>query len=260
MKRAFADIPEGQVHYRFEGSGYPVLLLHSAVASSDEFIKVLPFLSKNYRAIAPDFLGNGDSDPAPHAYSVLEHARTMISFMDSLGIKKASVVGEHIGGKVALEMAVNWPKRVSKLVLSSIGYYAEGSNAIIDPPNFRDPVEIKADGSHLMEWWRRSALWGHPPEILEERVLEYAKAGSRGEEIHWAGRDYDPRLRLPLIKCPTLVLSATRDPFYKLAESIHRLVPKSQLTIIENGPTDINRVWPKEFAEAILNFFNQSGV
>ena len=183
----------------------------------------------------------------------------MISFMDSLGIKKAIVVGEHIGGKVALEMAVNWPKRVSKLVLCSIGYYAEGSNTIIDPPGFRDPVEIKADGSHLMEWWRRSAIWGHPPELLEDRVIEYAKAGPRGEEIHWAGREYDPRPRLPLVKCPTLVLSATYDPFYKLQESIHKLVPKSQLTIIENGPTDINRAWPKEFAEAILDYLNKAG-
>jgi pimeloyl-ACP methyl ester carboxylesterase len=39
--------------------------------------------------------------------------------MDSLGIKKAAVVGQHVGGKIGLEMAVNWPKRVSKLVLSS---------------------------------------------------------------------------------------------------------------------------------------------
>ena len=259
MKRAFTDIPEGQMHYRFEGNGEPVLLLHSAVASSDEFTNVLPFMSKQYRVIAPDFLGNGDSDPPPHAYSVLEHARSMISFMDSLGIKQANLVGEHIGGKVALEMAVNWPKRVSKLVLCSIGYYAEGSNTIIDPPGFRDPVEIKADGSHLMEWWRRSAIWGHPPALLEDRVIEYAKAGPRGEEIHWAGREYDPRPRLPLIKCPTLVFSATHDPFYKLQESIHKLVPKSELTIIENGPTDINRAWPKEFAEAILDYLNKAG-
>ena len=67
MKRAYADIPEGQIFYRFEGSGEPVLLLHAGVTSSGEYIKVIPFLSKNYRVIAPDFLGNGDSDPAPFA-------------------------------------------------------------------------------------------------------------------------------------------------------------------------------------------------
>ena len=40
--------------------------------------------------------------------------------MDSLGIKKANVVGHHIGAKVAVELAINWPERVNKLVLSAI--------------------------------------------------------------------------------------------------------------------------------------------
>ena len=39
MKRAFADIPEGQMHYRIEGSGEPVLLLHAATNSADEFTR-----------------------------------------------------------------------------------------------------------------------------------------------------------------------------------------------------------------------------
>jgi len=39
MKRAYADIPEGQIHYRVEGNGNPILLLHMAVASSDEILK-----------------------------------------------------------------------------------------------------------------------------------------------------------------------------------------------------------------------------
>ena len=78
-----------------------------------------------------------------------------------MGIKNAIVIGEHTGGKVGLEMAVTWPERVNKLVLSSIGYYADDAGKKIkDPPNFRDRVEIKPDGSHLMEWWRRASYLG----------------------------------------------------------------------------------------------------
>jgi len=65
MKRAYTDIPEGQMHYRFEGEGEPIILLHMAVSSSDEYTRAMHFLSRKYRAIAPDFLGAGDSDPAP---------------------------------------------------------------------------------------------------------------------------------------------------------------------------------------------------
>ncbi|MFC1917283.1 alpha/beta fold hydrolase [Chloroflexota bacterium] len=65
MKRAYVDVPEGQVHYRTEGSGKVILLLHMAVSSSDEYTRVIPFLSKTYCDIALDFLGCGESDPAP---------------------------------------------------------------------------------------------------------------------------------------------------------------------------------------------------
>ena len=57
MKRAFADIPEGQMHYRFEGTGEPLLLLHSAVASSDEFTKALSFLSQDLQGDRAGFSG-----------------------------------------------------------------------------------------------------------------------------------------------------------------------------------------------------------
>jgi len=46
MKRAYADIPEGQMHYRIEGNGEPLLLLHSAVRSSAEYNRAIPFLSR----------------------------------------------------------------------------------------------------------------------------------------------------------------------------------------------------------------------
>jgi pimeloyl-ACP methyl ester carboxylesterase len=258
MKRSYADVPEGQIHYRIEGSGETLLLLHAAVTSSDEYTRVIPFLAKTYCAIAMDFLGNGDSDPAPYPYRIIDHARTVVSFMDCLGIKYANVLGHHVGASVATEIAVTWPDRVNKLVLSGSGIRPELDEGISfkDPPNFTSAVEITPDGSHLMEWWRRAALWGDPPDIVEERVLEYIKAGQRGEEIHWAARNYNLKVRLPLINCPTLVLIGTKDPFYRFAERVKNLVPKSNFTIIENGPIHIDRVMPKEFAEAILSFLH----
>ena len=259
MKRAYADIPEGQIHYRVEGTGDPVLLLHAAVTSSDEYTRVIPFLSKSYRAIAMDFLGNGDSDPAPCPFQIPDHARTIISFMDSLGIKRATIVSHSVGTKVAVDIAATYPERVSKLVLCGLGIRPEpGENITFkEPSNFTDAVEIKPDGSHLMEWWRRASLWGDPLEIVEERFLEYVKAGPRGEEIHWAGRDYNPSDKFQLINCPTLMIVGTKEPFYNGPEKLRKLFPKAKFTIIENGPIHVTRVMPKEFAEAILDFLGE---
>ena len=55
MKKAYADIPEGQIHYRIEGTGEPILLLHAAVSSSDEYARVIPSLSKKYLCHCPRF-------------------------------------------------------------------------------------------------------------------------------------------------------------------------------------------------------------
>ena len=44
MKRAYTDIPEGQMHYRIEGDGEPLLLLHASVSSSNEFTRAMHFL------------------------------------------------------------------------------------------------------------------------------------------------------------------------------------------------------------------------
>jgi pimeloyl-ACP methyl ester carboxylesterase len=260
MKRDYADVLEGQIHYRFEGHGKPILLLHMAVASSDEYSRVMHFLSPEYRAVAMDFLGAGDSDPSPYQYQVIDHARSVISFMDAIGIKKATLVGQFNGAMIAGEVAINWPERVDKLVLAGTGFWEETEAiALNEPKNFTTRVEIQPDGSHLLEWWRRACLWGnYPLEILEERVLEYIKAGPRGEEAHWAGAAYNLKPRLPLIPCPTLVLDAPGYPFHYLAKEVKTLIPKCRLTVIENGPMYLDRAMPKEFAEAIMNFLSSS--
>jgi pimeloyl-ACP methyl ester carboxylesterase len=213
-----------------------------------------------YRAIALDFLGAGDPDPAPYAYQVIDHAKTVVNFMDSIGIKKASIIGQFNGAMIAAEVAINWPERVDKLVLAGTGFWEESEAiSLNEPPNFTTKVEIKPDGSHLLEWWRRACLWGnYSLDILEERVLEYIKAGPRGEEAHWAGAAYDLKPRLPLITCPTLVLNAPGYPFHYLAKDVNNLIPDSKLTTIQNGPMYLDRAMPKEFAESIMDFLSSS--
>jgi pimeloyl-ACP methyl ester carboxylesterase len=177
--------------------------------------------------------------------------------MDSLGIKKASFVGHHMGSIVAAELQITHPERVDKMVLSGLGYKPEpGEKATFkEPANFTSAVDIKPDGSHLMEWWRRTTLWGdYSPEILEERLIEYVKAGPRGEEAHSTAMSFDLKKRLPLINCPTLVLTATNDPFFSGAERVKADIPGAKLKVIENGPIYLDRAMPQQFAEAVLGF------
>jgi pimeloyl-ACP methyl ester carboxylesterase len=248
------------MHYRFDGAGEPVILLHMAVASSDEFTRVIPLLLPKYRVIAPDFLGAGDSDSPPRPYQISDHVRSVLNLMDRLGIEKANFAGHHMGSIVAAELQITHPERVIKLALSGVGLKPEKNelSAFKEPPDFTSGVEIKKDGSHLLEWWRRTTLWGdYPKDILEERLIEYVKAGPRGEEAHWTAMAYDMKDRFPLITCPTLIITATGDPFYTGAGRLQKSIPGAKINVIENGPIYLDRAMPREFAQAIINFLEQ---
>ena len=260
MKRAYVDVPEGQVHYRTEGSGKVIFLLHMAGTSSDEYRRVMPFLSESYRVIAMDYLGFGESDPAPRKYFVEDHARTVLNVMDELGLKSANIVGHHTGSEVAIEIAVSSPERVDNLILSSVPYFRSEKERIayMSKPLF-NYVEIQPDGSHLMEWWRRSARYGDPMEIVNERALELYKAGTRGEELHEAAFAYAAKVaeKLSLIKCPTLLIAAEKDHWTPVAPEAKKLIADCKFTPIPNGPVYVTRMMPREFADAILGFLGK---
>jgi len=87
-EKGLCRYPEGQIHYRAEGSGKSLLLLHKASLSSDEYTELLPLLSKNHRTIAVDALGCGESDQPLFVPAIEDYARNIIHFMDALKIAK----------------------------------------------------------------------------------------------------------------------------------------------------------------------------
>jgi pimeloyl-ACP methyl ester carboxylesterase len=150
---------------------------------------------------------------------------------------------------------------VDKLVLSSYPYWRyENERVAASKEAISKRLEINQDGWHLMEWWQRAKRYEDPVEIVDEITLGFHKAGLRGEELDWATHAYDTKLKLPLIKCPTLVLSGTRDFFCAVVQDVKSLIPRSKITVIKNGPVFIDRVMPKDFAEAILAFLKDPGV
>jgi len=81
-----------------------VLLLHQSPSSSEEYLEVVPYLASNFRVIAMDTLGYGLSDDPPHHYEIADYARSVISFLDALGLTKTNIVGHHTGGTIVVEI------------------------------------------------------------------------------------------------------------------------------------------------------------
>ena len=103
-------------------TGRPVLLLvHGLGGSSDTWHEVLPGLAQRYTVVAPDLLGHGESDKPRHDYSLGAHANVLRDLMIAIGVERATVVGQSLGGGVAMQLAYQHPKRCERLVLVSSG-------------------------------------------------------------------------------------------------------------------------------------------
>ena len=259
VQRGFANTPEGQIHYAMAGQGKPVLLLHQTPRSWDEYRDVLPLIGKKYWAIAMDTVGFGDSYKPEKKGSIEEYAQGVISFLDAMSIARASMVGHHTGGVIAVEVAASYPERVDKLVLSSTPFVdAEVERRKNRPPI--DEVEFKEDGSHLIELWqRRMAFYPkNRPDLLTRFVIDALKVGERMEEGHRAVGNYKMEDKVHLVKAPALVIAGTEDPFsFPRMKPLSDSIKGSKTAIIKGGMVPMVDQMPENFARVVIEFLGQ---
>jgi pimeloyl-ACP methyl ester carboxylesterase/putative sterol carrier protein len=99
------------------GRGDPVLLLHGLGATKASFLPTLFALSKRHRVIVPDLLGHGDTAKPLARYDAPTFARFTLDLMDALEIERAHLIGNSMGGRISLEVALHAPDRVRSLTL-----------------------------------------------------------------------------------------------------------------------------------------------
>lgn len=111
-----------KLRYYEAGEGYPVIMLHGSGPGAtgwSNFSGNVDALGKHFHVYALDMPGGGDSQPCTK--ETLDHNGAVLQFMDALGIEKAALVGNSMGGIVALSLAVDHPERVSHLITMGSG-------------------------------------------------------------------------------------------------------------------------------------------
>ena len=106
-----------KIHYLEAGRGAPVILLHGSGGEGARWMPTIQGLAPDFRVIAPDQIGWGASDKPLTIYHSGVFAEFLARFMKEIGVPKATLIGQSMGAVVALQMAVNYPQLVDRMVL-----------------------------------------------------------------------------------------------------------------------------------------------
>jgi pimeloyl-ACP methyl ester carboxylesterase len=112
------ETTSGPVSIFTAGAGEPVVLIHGLGATKGSFLPTAVALSGSFRTIALDLPGFGDSyKPITASYHPPFFARAVVELLDGLGVRRAHMIGNSMGGRVALELGLRHPERVGRLAL-----------------------------------------------------------------------------------------------------------------------------------------------
>lgn len=119
------------------GTGQPLVLLHGTGGHAENYVRNIMPLSRHYRVIALDFLWHGKSQSSGFSPEVIPPLVDQVKdVLDVLGLPRAHIEGQSLGGWVAMQFALQYPQRVDKLVLTTPMGYAPDAGAI---PGYVEP-------------------------------------------------------------------------------------------------------------------------
>lgn len=268
MKKSYVDTPHGQVHVRHwpAGGDHAILLIHWTPFSGRMYTPLAPFfVAAGYDVIAPDMLGYGRSDARPQAWAMADWARSALDVLKALNLRCAAVVGGHNGASIAAECAIAAPDIVPRLVVDGCAILTPELRAVFKGMvKTQRPLPSRDGDMQALVWRRVERLWQeYRPgfEVTDETVemmwpamLDYLETDF--ETSAPVSGAYDITARLPLVRQPSLALTAEKDTLFSTFEETKRLLKPAQHHIFKGDhPLHISsRVG--EYAARIIPFLS----
>ena len=241
----FLKTKDAEIYYEVYGQGAPFLFC--SVTGCDhqawKFHQV-PEFSRDHRVIVFDYRGTGKSSKTVQKYSIKLFTEDTAAILDHLDVEQAIVCGHSMGGVVAQLLALDYPRKVKKLILASSGTAHPGAHGI--PLGLcRDMVRLGFEGyirEHTTETgWTKEFVAAHP--YLIENFLQVRMSGIAPLEnyLHFvlARQEHDHTDRLKDIRVPTLVLvgddehhGATDTSHWEAAHYLARAIPNAKLVVL----------------------------
>jgi 3-oxoadipate enol-lactonase len=229
-----------------DGEAMPIVFLHGVGSDKSVWRPQLEHFGHDRRAVAFDFPGYGESDPAPEGTTRDDYAASILSAMDSLEVERAHICGLSLGGVIAIAMYAAAPGRCASLILA---------DTFADHPDGRAIYERSVAGSANMRALaegRVDVLLAQPAdpavrtEVIETMARIDPAAYVIGAEAVWLA---DQRDRAAAIREPTLVLCGAEDRVTPpaLSHGLARLIPAAQQALVEGAGHLANIERPESF-------------
>ena len=269
LREEFVAAPIGKIQVFRGGSGPPLVYLHSAGGEA-QGLGLLEDLAERFEVLAPIFPGFGESEGIEEIDGMDDAVFHLLDLWDLFGLESANVLGCSLGGWMALELAVRYPERVSRLVLvNPVGLYLP--DAPIAEMFGRSPAELAemlfVDQTHPIAAAMRAMEEftgdvGKRVEIPIELVLPMWKALGATARLGWDPYLHDPKLRgrLRRVTAPTLVVAGAQDGLVPLAhaETLTAELPDARLAVLDQAAHWLIFEQPAQLAALTRDFLGSS--
>ncbi len=252
------------MNYEIEGKGENLVLIHGAGENLNMWYHQLPVFSKSYRVIAYDVRGAGKTESPEGEYSISLFAEDVYQLMNAIGVQDACFLGYSMGGRIALELALNHPELVKALVLASspIGLTPPSPRS---EPQQRGPMPEISSKEDMKAFAERMATTAFSPGFESKNPAEVEryiniKLQNQPEGISRMMRSLGgiaSRPDLSKVKCPVLIIVGENDPLVGVepGRQTHEALANSKLVTMPTGhaaPMEL----PEEFNAAVLEFLS----
>lgn len=262
------------IFYTVKGDGKPLLLIHGYGAGMWVWEKQIEALSQSYRVYVLDLIGHGFSDRPKVSYTPETYIHFLRDFMDGVGIEKATLIGNSMGGGIAWAMAILYPERVGRLVL--INCVPPDVLHQVKNESFRTLVAIKgipilpylviaARGKNSIRWILLECVSNIKlitPEVVS-RQYPLSKIKGSTWVLYSTFKHAEEALKLKdqlsMIVQPTLFIWGERDLIFppQVGEALHQAITGSKFLRIEKSGHIPMWETPDEVNQAILDFLRE---
>ncbi len=225
-RSGYADVNGLHMYYELYGEGSPLILLHGGMLTIDlNFATLIPALAREHQLIGVEMQGHGRTADIDRAITPAALASDVVALLDQLGIDRAHVFGQSMGGAVTLELGVSHPGRVRSLVPASTSVRPDGLHEDLTDPAKQatsSRMSTQQDFRDFQEAYQRlSPHPGHFNDFL--MMLSQSTADTQG----WSDE------QLATITAPTLLVLGDRDfTTVEHGALMQQLIPGSQLAVL----------------------------